>query len=62
MTRSERLQELRVLLGDHSLPTAYERMVDNGDGTMTVVEVNEDGVTQHQAMWMPPFTDEENDA
>ncbi|MDU0315264.1 hypothetical protein RKE38_16310 [Phycicoccus sp. M110.8] len=51
MTRPERVQDLRHRLGDHSLPTALERIVDNGDGTVTVVEMTDDGVTQHRTLW-----------
>lgn len=61
MTRSERIRELRDRMGDHSEPNAFERMVDHGDGTLTVTEVTDDGITQHRATWMPPFTNEEDE-
>ena len=60
MTRAERVQELRDRLGDHAEPNAFERLVDNGDGTLTVVELTDDGVRQHRVLWTPP-TDEDND-
>lgn len=60
MTRSQRIQELRDRMGDHNQPTAFESMMDNGDGTLTVVEVSDEGVTQYRGMWMPPFTTEED--
>lgn len=60
MTRSERVQELRNRMGDHSQPAAFESMVDNGDGTLTVTEVTDDGITQHRATWMPSFTNEDD--
>jgi hypothetical protein len=46
-------------MGDHTEPSAFERMVDNGDGTVTVTEVTEDGITQYRATCMPPFTNKE---
>lgn len=58
MNRAERVQELRDRLGDDSLPTAFESITDNSDGTVTVVEMTDEGITQHRAFWLPDLLDE----